>query len=87
MADPDCTSSRVLQGQLCALPQTRGIQGICPEAVLDAARFFPGYDALHAELETPGTALVLLLVLCRVTATYFYSKLEFGLTKYFQAFL
>lgn len=49
--------------------------------------FFPGYDALHAELETPGTALVLLLVLCRVTATYFYSKLEFGLTKYFQAFL
>lgn len=50
--------------------------------------FFPRYDdALNAELKTPGTALVLLLELCLVTATYFYSKLEFGLTKYFQALL
>lgn len=85
LTDPDCT--RVLQGQLCALPQTRGIQGIPPGAVLDAAKFFPGYDALNAKLETPGTALVPLLELCQVTATYFYSKLEFGLTKYFQALL
>lgn len=49
--------------------------------------FFRRYDALNAELERPGTALVPLLELCQVTATYFYSKLEFGLTKYFQALL
>lgn len=47
--------------------------------------FFPGYDTLNAELETPG--FVLLLELCQVTATYFHSKIEFGLPKYFQALL
>lgn len=48
---------------------------------------FPGCDALNAELKTPGTALVPLPRLCQVTATYFYTRLEFGLTKYFQTLL
>lgn len=49
--------------------------------------FFPGYDALNAELKTPGTALVPLTGLCQVTATYFYSRLEFGLAKYSRTIL
>jgi len=49
--------------------------------------FFPGCDAVNAELKTPRTALVPLPGLCQVTATCFYSRLEFGLTKYFQTLL
>lgn len=49
--------------------------------------FFPGCGALNAELKTAGTALVPWLGFCQVTTTHFYSRLEFGVTKYFQTLL